>query len=140
MLAGNIALIIPGRMEAQLFEKICEEIEESWEGLSIICPKHGIVRQTFYNHKDISQDNLDRYARARERQIDFLEDLLLKISMDSSKDFKTDENGNSVSNVVARARLQVDTIKFVLAKLRSNIWGAKVEHTIKSEPRIFNID
>ena len=127
-------------MEAELFEKICSEIEESWEGLSIICPKHEIARQTFYNHKDSSKDNLDRYARARERQIDFLEDLLLKISMDSSKDFKTDENGNSVSNVVQRARLQVDTIKFVLAKLRSNIWGTKIEHTIKSEPRVFKID
>jgi hypothetical protein len=72
--------------------------------------------------------------------LDYLEELLFKISMDSAKDLTTDDKVNLGSNVVARAKLQVDTIKFVLAKLRSNVWGTKIEHTIKSEPRVFKID
>jgi hypothetical protein len=126
-------------MSPDIFEAICLELEESWEGLSIICPKHKISRATFYNHKDKSEANLDRYARARERQLDYLEDLLFKISMNDKKDMVVDDKVNLGSNVVARARLQVDTIKFVLGKLRSHVWGQKIEINHTAEPRIFNV-
>lgn len=127
-------------MTENQFEAICKEIEGTWEGLSIICPKHKVGRTSFYEFRDSSVDRANRYARAREKQLDYLEELLFKISMDSAKDLTTDDKVNLGSNVVARAKLQVDTIKFVLAKLRSNVWGAKIEHTIKSEPRVFKID
>lgn len=127
-------------MKAEVFEAICLELEESWEGLSVICPRHKISRQAFYNHKDSTDQTLDRYARARERQLDYLEDLLFKISMNEDKDLLTDDKVNLGSNVVARARLQVDTIKFVLGKLRSHVWGQKIEINHTHEPRIFNVD
>lgn len=127
-------------MTEEQFESVCKEIESTWEGLSTICPRHNVGRTTFYEFRDSSIERANRYARAREKQLDYLEELILKISMDSSNDLATDDKVNLGSNVVARARLQVDTIKFVLAKLRSNVWGAKIEHTIKSEPRVFKID
>ena len=127
-------------MTEEQFEAICKEIEGTWEGLSIICPKHKVGRTSFYEFRDSNVDRANRYARAREKQLDYLEELLFKISMDSAKDLTTDDKVNLGSNVVARAKLQVDTIKFVLAKLRANVWGAKIEHTIKSEPRVFKID
>jgi len=127
-------------MTEEQFEAICKEIEGTWEGLSIICPKHNVDRGYFFEYKNKTVERTDRYARAREKQLDYLEELLFKISMDSAKDLTTDDKVNLGSNVVARAKLQVDTIKFVLAKLRSNVWGAKIEHTIKSEPRVFKID
>jgi transcription elongation GreA/GreB family factor len=127
-------------MTEEQFESVCKELESTWEGLSTICPKYDTARSSFYDYTDKNPHALDRYARAREKQLDYLEELLFKISMDSTNDLATDDKVNLGSNVVARARLQVDTIKFVLAKLRANVWGAKIEHTIKSEPRVFKID
>jgi hypothetical protein len=116
-------------MNEQLFEDICKEIEETWEGLSVICPRHEVARSSFYVYKDSEQQRVDRYARAREMQIDFLEDLLFKIAMDERGDGDVVDRVNIGSNMVARARLKVDTIKFVLAKLRSHRWGDKVDVT-----------
>lgn len=116
-------------MNEQLFEDICKEIEETWEGLSVICPRHAVARSSFYVYKDAEQQRVDRYARAREMQIDFLEDLLFKIAMDERGDGDVVDRVNIGSNMVARARLKVDTIKFVLAKLRSHRWGDKVDVT-----------
>ena len=99
------------------------------EGLSIICPRHAVARSSFYVYKDAEQQRVDRYARAREMQIDFLEDLLFKIAMDERGDGDVVDRVNIGSNMVARARLKVDTIKFVLAKLRSHRWGDKVDVT-----------
>lgn len=116
-------------MNEQVFEDICQEIEETWEGLSVICPRHAVARSSFYVYKDCEQQRVDRYARAREMQIDFLEDLLFKIAMDERGDGDVVDRVNIGSNMVARARLKVDTIKFVLAKLRSHRWGDKVDVT-----------
>jgi hypothetical protein len=115
------------QMNDEIFESICTELQESWEGLSIICPKHKVARSSFYAFKDETQERLDRYARAREMQIDFLEDLLMKIAMEKSQDTKTEGVVNIGSNIIGRAKLQVDTIKFVLAKLRSNVWGDRLK-------------
>jgi hypothetical protein len=114
-------------MTDEIFESICTELQESWEGLSIICPKHKVARSSFYVFKDETKERLDRYARAREMQIDFLEDLLMKIAMEKTDDTKTEGVVNVGSNIIGRARLQVDTIKFVLAKLRSSVWGDKLK-------------
>lgn len=127
-------------MTAEQFEAICKEIESTWEGLSIICPKHNIARSSFYDYRDKNPEALDRYTRARAKQLDYLEDLLIQVSMNNKNDSLVDGTVNLGSNSIARDRLKADTLKFVLAKLRSHIWGAKIEHTIKSEPRVFKID
>lgn len=116
-------------MNEQLFEDICKEIEETWEGLSVICPRHEVARRSFYVFKDANEERLHRYARAREMQIDFLEDLLFKIAMNEKGDSEVVDRVNVGSNMVARARLKVDTVKFVLAKLRSHRWGDRVDVT-----------
>lgn len=122
-------------MDKEVFEKICKELEESWEGLSIICPRNGISRTSFYNWKENDDKLLDRYARARDMQMDYLEDLLFKVAMDEKGDLSTEDRVNTGANVIARAKLKVDTIKFVLGKLRSHKWGQKIEVThIKEQP------
>jgi hypothetical protein len=122
------------KMTEEIFEAICQEIEETWEGLSIICPRHNISRRWFYVYRDAEEHRVHRYTRAREAQIDFLEDLLFKIAMDGKGDNEVLDRVNVGSNVVARARLQVDTIKFVLAKLRSHRWGDKIDVTSGNKP------
>lgn len=127
-------------MTKEQFESICVDLEDTWEGLSTLCPKHNVAKSSFFDYKEKNIDALDRYTHAREKQLDYLEDLLIKSSMNSRNDLMVEGTVNLGSNVIARDRLKVDTLKFVLAKLRANVWGAKVEYTIKSEPRVFKID
>lgn len=127
------------KITPESFEAICSDLETTWEGLFALCKKHNVDRSSFYVYKDSNAENLDRYTRAREKQLDYLEELMIDLSMQKKQDFLVDDKVNIGSNAIARARLQVDTIKFVLAKLRANVWGAKIEVNHTAEPRIFNI-
>jgi hypothetical protein len=127
------------KITPESFEAICSDLEKTWEGLFALCKKHNVDRSCFYDYKDKTQENTDRYARAREKQLDYLEELMIQISMDERGDMSVEDRVNLGGNVVARARLKVDTIKFVLAKLRANVWGAKIEVSHRAEPRIFNL-
>jgi hypothetical protein len=128
-------------MNEKDFEAICCEIEESWEGLATICLRFGYKSRTpFFNfmRDNISLEN--RYARARELQLDYLEELLRDVSFNESNDREVIDKVNIGSNAIARDRLKADTIKFILGKLRSNKWGQKIDVNIGHEPRVFNID
>jgi hypothetical protein len=63
------------------FEAICSDLETTWEGLFALCKKHDVSRASFYIYKDANAENLDRYARAREKQLDYLEELMIDLSM-----------------------------------------------------------
>jgi hypothetical protein len=126
-------------MNIEIFEAVCTELETTWEGLTTICDRHKVKRTTFLSYKDKDKERSDRYARARELQLDYLEDLLMKETMDNANDSEVIDRVNLGSNHVARARLKVDTLKFVLGKLRSHTWGdkTKIEGTLNLEQRIF---
>jgi hypothetical protein len=126
-------------MDNEIFELVCTELETTWEGLTTICERHKVKRTTFLSFKDKEKERVDRYARARELQLDYLEDLLMKETMDNTNDSEVIDRVNLGSNHVARARLKVDTLKFVLGKLRSHTWGdkTKIEGTLNLEQRIF---
>lgn len=123
------------KVTPEIFEAICSDLETTWEGLVALSEKYSIERRAFYHFRDESEENLHRYTRAREKQLDYLEELMVNISMNRTEDLKTDDRVNVGGNAIARARLQVDTIKFVLAKLRSHVWGdkTKIEGTLKIE-------
>jgi len=118
------------KMTNEVFEKICLDLEESWQGLSIICKRYDIQsRQTFLTFKDKTKERQDRYVRARENQLDYLEELLREVSFQDGKDNTVTDKVNVGSNAIARDRLRADTLKFILGKLRSNKWGNKLDVT-----------
>lgn len=128
-------------MTSEHFEAICQDLEESWEGLKTICKRYGYNSRTpFLNFKKDNEERENRYARAREMQLDYLEELLREASFDESRDAEVIDKVNVGGNAIARDRLKADTIKFILSKLRSTVYGNKVEVTNIGEPRIFNID
>lgn len=128
-------------MTEEDFEKICLEIEESHEGLKTICKRYGYKSaRHFYDLKDSDVKYSERYARARERQIDHFETLLSELTFDESRDRDVIDKVNVGGNAVARDRLKADTLKFILSKLRPSVYGNRIEIEHKSEPRIFNID
>lgn len=127
-------------MTKEHYEAICKDLEETHLGLLSLCKKYGYKsRGTFYELHDSSAELSDRYVRAREKQLDYLEELLREASFDESRDKEVVDKVNLGGNAVARDRLKADTIKFILGKLRSHKWGQKVEVTHKGEPRIFNL-
>ena len=127
-------------MNSEIFESICTDIEETWEGLATICKRYGFNSRTPFNN--FKKDNVElenRYARARECQLDYLEELLREVSFNELEDKEVIDKVNIGSNSIARDRLKADTLKFILGKLRSNKWGQKIEVTNIGEPRIFNL-
>jgi hypothetical protein len=44
-----------------------------------------LIGQVFIFTKMLTAENLDRYARAREKQLDYLEELMIQISMDEER-------------------------------------------------------
>lgn len=115
-------------MDLELFESICTDIETAQVGLEKLCRARGLKSRTLFNNfKDSNEEHRNRYARARERQLDFLQDLLIELSFDNTNDKEVIDKVNIGGNAIQRNRLQIDTIKFLLAKLRANLFGNKIE-------------
>lgn len=122
------------KMTPEKFEAICLELEETHHGLLHLCKKQGFnSRRYFHDFKNEDEARHDRYVRAREAQLDYLEELLRESSFDGSKDGETAGTINIGSNHIQRDRLKVDTLKFILGKLRARKWGDKIDVTSDGE-------
>ncbi len=97
-------------MDQKQFDSICNQIANSSQGLSTICTDLHVSRQTFYDFMDeTGKSNQDTYARAKQDQADFMADEMIRIA-----DLAEDSN---------KARLQVDTRKWVASKLKPKSYG-----------------
>lgn len=122
------------KMTKEKFEAICVELEETHHGLLHLCKKHGLnSRRPFHTYLEKDTEHMNRYARARDKQLDYLEELLREASFDGSKDGETAGTINIGSNHIQRDRLKVDTLKFILGKLRARKWGDKIDVTSDGE-------
>jgi len=116
-------------------DEICRRIALG-ESLISICKSEGMpdkstVLYWLFNEPEFSS----QYARAREAQAEHYLDEIIAISDDSVLDTEMGEDGVERTNheVVARARLRVDTRKWAMSKLAPKKYGDKVqnEHTGK---------
>lgn len=129
---GQIQRKSPGRSSTYspaVAELICARLADG-ETLTQICRTPGIPsRQTIHNWRMSNPAFFDQYARAREIGMESMSDDLLTIADDDSGDRLADGSPNSAA--VQRSRLQVDTRKFLMAKLAPRVYGDKqtVEHT-----------
>lgn len=122
------------KITPDIFEAICIDLEETHHGLLFICKKHGLnSRRPFHTYLEKDAEHMNRYMRAREKQLDYLEELLREASFDSSKDAETAGTINLGTNHIQRDRLKVDTLKFILGKLRARKWGDKIDVTSDGE-------
>jgi len=96
------------------------------ETLSQICRTPGMPRrQTVHQWRMRIPAFNDLYMRAREIGMESMSDDMLVIADDDAGDLLADGSPNSAN--VQRARLQVDTRKFLLAKLAPKVYGDRVE-------------
>ena len=118
-------------MDAEKFEAICKEIETSSLGLGKIAKKHGASRYNVLDYIRVNEEAANRYARAKELQMDYLAEELLEISDDGSNDTIINEKGQKVEDKewTNRSKLRVDTRKWLMSKLAPKKYGDKLDLT-----------
>lgn len=115
------------------------------ETLSKICKEDQMpARTTVLLWVDQDSDIADKYARAKQAQLRYWADEVIEIADDSSGDIvmKTDRKGRQYEAVdyenIQRARLRVDSRKWLLSKLLPREYGERItqEHIGLKEPQI----
>lgn len=128
----------PSDYSEELVDKICEKIATSNKGLHSICSENEDfpAYSTIFNWLNDPNKKyfLDKYARAREAQAEFLADEIIEISDDGTNDFMTITKGDKEYNVedrevTSRSKLRVDARKWKASKLYPKKFGEKLDLT-----------
>lgn len=112
-----------------IFEKICRELETTYEGLRTICSRHGTSSSSFFDRCDDFPDKAERYTRARQRQATYLADLIHEVSFNRSED----HTAFTGANVVQRDKMISDNLKWTAARLMPSRYGEKIDLTTKGD-------
>lgn len=113
-------------------DEICRRISIG-ESLISICKSEGMPdKSTVLDWLFKEPDFVAQYARAREAQAEHYLDEIIEISDDSMHDTEIGEDGIERTNheVVARARLRVDTRKWAMSKLAPKKYGDRIENRL----------
>lgn len=129
----------PSDYNDTITDTICERIAEGRSLRSIAqdedMPHESTIYRWLFKHKEFSE----KYARAREAQADVYAEEIIEIADNSTDDviFLTsdDDSGDGAKpaikhSTIARARLQIDTRKWLAGKLRPKKYGdsTQVKH------------
>jgi len=134
----------PTKYTIELADKICEEIATSSIGLNHICEKLEIAPSSVYLWLKDNKEFSEKYARAREKQADYLVEEILEIADDGTNDLMTVVKGDisyemENKEVVNRSKLRVDARKWVASKLAPKKYGDKLELSGDSENPVSKI-
>lgn len=139
--------MVTGRPEfpytEEIVNKICDQIATTNKGLHAICKMEGMPSYStiFKWLNDESKDFKNRYARAKEDQMEYLAEEILLISDDDSNDSDFTEEGKEIQNSewINRSRLRVDTRKWLMSKLAPKKFGdsSKLDLTVLKELPLF---
>jgi hypothetical protein len=114
----------------ELAHEICDAIASSSKGIKKLCkenshwPNPDTIFSWLMQHKEFS----DLYARAKQHQVESLVDDVLEIADDTSNDYTVREDGKLVVDHVhiQRAKLKIDTRKWIAAKLCPRLYGDRL--------------
>ncbi|KRR20365.1 hypothetical protein CQ13_32495 [Bradyrhizobium retamae] len=118
----------PIEYSEEIAAEICERMIEG-KGLLQICKDEDMpARGTVYRWLDSRDSFRDRYARAREAQMDYFAELIREIAFDESGDIVLEQVGDKTTAVanhakVQRDRLKVDSLKWIASKLFGRQYG-----------------
>jgi hypothetical protein len=111
---------------------ICAQMAEGRSLVSILDSDEMPGYSTVMRWLDDYPEFRDKYARAAEQRAERMAEEMLQISDDGKRDFSAGEGGDQFNGEhVQRARLRVDTRKWLLSKMQPKKYGDKVqnEHT-----------
>jgi hypothetical protein len=111
-----------------LADQICARLAEG-ASLRSICKAKGMPAcSTVFGWLRSDKAFLEQYARAREAQADALFDEILEIADDGRRDYRQTKSGREFDHEhVQRARLRIDTRKWIASKLLPKKYGDKVD-------------
>lgn len=105
----------------ELEDYVCHIVATHTSGLPVLCkqyskmPSEALIYEWRYKYPSF----VEKYARAKLKQAEILAEEIVSISDDDHKD---DENGCAV----ARARLRVDSRKWIASKLLPKAYGNQI--------------
>lgn len=113
--------------EGESLSSVCRDLKEAG------CPSKGWFLAKVLDDKEFA----DRYARARRMQCEVWADEIRERSSNSRLGTKTEEGPEGMKittgDAVDRARLEVDALKWLLAKLHPRQYGDKVTQEIQGK-------
>ena len=121
----------PTTYNLKLGQEICDIIASTSKGTKRLCAEHAHwpCQDTLFTWLKTYPEFSEQYAQAKICQIELLVDEILEISDDASQDQHVNEQGTLVSNpqTINRARLKVDTRKWLACKLVPKVYGNKID-------------
>jgi hypothetical protein len=120
--------------DQEVADAVCAQIAEG-DSLRKACEAQGIKHPTFLLWVKTDAALADQYTRAREVGYALLADEIIEISDDSKGDVYQDADGNDRTDTerVARAKLRVDSRKWMLSKMLPKVYGDKIEANLTGE-------
>lgn len=127
----------PSLYTEEIAAEICQRIGEG-ETLNQICrDEHMPARPTVVSWVLEDREGFsDRYARARDLQLEHWADEVIDVADDGTNDFMERKNGDDEKSSwalngehVQRSRLRIDSRKWLLSKLKPQQYGDKLQHS-----------
>jgi hypothetical protein len=129
----------PSAYSEEIAAEILQRLTDG-ESLNSICKSEHIpAKSTVLAWAMENRDGFsDRYARAREIQLDAIADEMLDLADDARNDWMERQTGDGTITVldnehVTRTKLRIDTRKWLLTKLKPQKFGDKLEQTHKGD-------
>lgn len=141
-MAGNVKTGRPSGYNAEIAAEICEAIATNAKGLRALCaendnwPSIRTVVAWLAKHEDFQR----QYARAKELQMEHMQDDILDISDEENGDayIEYDKDGKPVAKIdgqaIQRSKLRVETRKWLMSKLAPKKYGDRIDVTSGNEP------
>ena len=130
----------PTAYTAELAQEICNRIASTSKGTKKLCKEnqHWPCQDTLFTWLKSNPEFSEQYARAKICQVEFLVDEMLDIADDASGDSFLNEEGQTIVNGTAinRARLKIDTRKWLACKLVPRLYGPKPPEESFVDPKL----
>jgi len=117
------------KQKTKLVNTICKEVAGGRSLRSVLRDENMPSNPTFSKWMKDSKQRLLQYTCAREDRADFIFEQILDISDSQEGDMITLEDGREVVNhdVIQRARLRVDSRKWMLGKMQPAKYGERLD-------------
>jgi hypothetical protein len=112
----------------KIFNSICIKIENGKPLRQILKEKNMPSSKTFFEWIDKDEEKIKRYARACEERADAIFEDMIEIADNQEGDVLQVGDKEIVNhNQINRAKLRVDTRKWILSKMNPKKYGDKLE-------------
>lgn len=115
--------------KAKLIDIICKEVSNGRALRNVLMIPNMPSSSTFYDWIDLDENKSKQYARACEERAERMFEDILTIADSQENDVITLEDGKEVANhdVINRARLRIDSRKWMLGKMQPKKYGEKLD-------------